>query len=92
VIRSAISKFEIEFLVTVICTEEFLNQPNGECVFHIFRLFEEHLKAGDYPEFVEFCQVFHDKSRMIIKDEIRRTLFSEMPKPATIAKLLHKCE
>jgi hypothetical protein len=90
VIRRALKEFEVEFLVTVICTPQFLNQPNAACVFHIFRLFEEHLKAGDYGDFLEFCQVFHDETRDTIKDEKTKAAFKAMGSQEAIAMLLHR--
>jgi hypothetical protein len=89
VVRLVLQLYDVEMLVTMICTPEFLNQPNFPCVFHIFKLFEQRLQGGDFPEFVEFCSVFHDPARGNFDDSTRRPIFAAMGKPETVATLLH---
>jgi hypothetical protein len=84
--------FAPEVLLTMICADEFLQQPNFPCICYIFRAFVALLKRSGKSEFLDFVQVFFDPARQCFSSPFRTAAFRELDQPETIAKVLHEPE
>jgi hypothetical protein len=84
--------FSVEILLTVICTNDFLSQPNLICVVHIFRKFVALLKRKEKLDFLEFIEAFIGSTGQIAGNGSLAMVFRDLNRAETIARVLHEPE
>jgi hypothetical protein len=76
--------FSMEVLLTVICREDFVSQPNLSCVVHIFRRFIALLKGKERFDFLEFVEAFIGNDRQLAGSEFRGVVLRDLNNADTI--------